>query len=302
MGILDYIHLIRPSQWYKNLLIPAVGIFSIQFFDAMVYLYLLIGFILACGISGTNYIINDIYDMEKDKVHPEKMKRPLASGTISKRNAIIFGVILLIASLGCSFLLSIFFGIAMSLFFIIGLLYTFVLKNIAFVDVLTISINFIIRGLGGFVIIITFTIFTEVPTPWGYWAVFIFALFLALSKRKVDLQILDAAERSDHKKVYDTYQKQLLDHILVMMATILLMGYYFYVMEFDTTGGFLLLTFPPATYLMFRYLYLLFSADKHMGTPEKAIKDIGILISTITLILIFLAVNYLELIGILGIP
>jgi len=297
--LLNYFHLLRPSQWYKNLLVPVVGIFAIDVYDFMVYVLLALGFLAACGIAGTSYIINDIVDIESDRIHPEKKTRLIAAGKISKRSAAIFAVIILITSLGGSFILNIWFGFVMLTFFGIGQLYSFVLKKIAFVDILTISINFIIRGLGGLVLIISVpgVIFKagEFPTLWAIWAVFIFALFLALSKRKVDLQLIEKGEAKNHKEVYDKYEKQFLDHLVIMIALCLLLGYYLFVIFNDTSGGFLMLTVPVATYLMFRYLYLLFSADKHMGTPDKAIKDKGILIGSLVVLLLFLLVRYLDL-------
>ncbi|NVM31884.1 MAG: UbiA family prenyltransferase [Candidatus Helarchaeota archaeon] len=294
--LLDYIKLLRPSQWYKNLLIPAVGIFAINVFEFIIYLNLMFGFLIACGIAGANYIINDIMDAERDRIHPDKKARLIASGEISKRRAALIASVLLIISLGSSFLITFWFGIVMLSFFLLAQLYSFVLKKIAFADILTISINFIIRGLGGLVIIISYDPTIDLPTfSWAIWAVFIFALFLAISKRKVDLQLLKAEDAKNHKEVYDQYQKPLLDHLVIMVATCLLLGYYLYVIFNDPSNGFLLITVPPATYLMFRYLYLLFSADKHMGTPEKAIKDKGILIGSIVVLLLFFIIRYLDL-------
>ncbi len=295
----DFIRLLRPSQWYKNFIVPAVGVFAIQVFDLMIYIYLILAFIIACGISSVNYIINDIMDVESDQVHPEKKSRPIASGNISKRTAALIALTILVIAISCSFILSFLFAVAMLAFFGVAQLYNFVLKKYIFVDVLTISINFIVRGAAGLAIIITYSGFDLFPTMWAIWAVFIFALLLAISKRKVDLQLVEEAEKVNHKKVYEKYSKQLLDHLVVMISTILLMGYYMFILFNDTSGGYLLITVPVATYLMFRYLFLLFSSDKHMGTPEKAIKDLGILISSILVLLLFLLVRYLEGFGII---
>lgn len=288
-----YLRLFRPSQWYKNLLIPAVGIFSINIFELKIYLYLFLGFLVACGISGVNYIINDIIDAESDKIHPEKKNRPIASGEISKRKGLTLGIITLGISLVTSFFISFIFGIVMISFFLIAQLYSFFLKKIAFVDIITISINFLVRGVGGLAIILNFSTIVLFPTMWSIWAVFIFALFLGLSKRKADFQKIEEGMEINHKKVYSRYQEQLLDHLVIMIATILLLGYYLYVI--DTGNIYLLLTVPVATYLMFRYLYLLFAADKNMGAPEKAIKDTGIFLASILVLILFLVIRYLDL-------
>jgi 4-hydroxybenzoate polyprenyltransferase len=295
----DYIRLFRPSQWYKNLLIPAVGIFSFQILELTIYGYLLLGFILACGISGTNYIFNDLMDIADDRLHPQKRNRPIAAGSISKRNAMILGVGILLISIICSYLLSFWFGIIMSIFFLISQLYTFVLKKIIFVDVLSISVNFILRGIGGFMIINSCTILISPPTLWSFWAVFILALFLALSKRKADLQLLEQENSLNNRFKSSLYPKKLLDQLIILISGIFLMGYYFYVIDTDTTGGYLLMTIPVATYLMFRYLYLLDSDKKPLLTANKWLKDPGMILGCIVVFILFLTVKFLENYGIL---
>lgn len=296
--ISDYLRLCRPSQWYKNLLIPAVGIFSFQLFNLMIYSSLIIGFILACGMSAANYIINDIMDLAEDRLHPKKKSRPIASGAISKRNATVFGAILFLISLTSSFLLTFWFGIIMSVFFLTSQFYTFVLKKVIFVDVLTISLNFILRGIGGLVLVNSF------PTDdliWGFWAVFILALFLALSKRRIDLQLLEQ-ENGVHIRKSAIYPKNLLDQLTILISGIFLMGYYLYVLLTETTGGhngYLLLTIPVATYLMFRYLFLLHSIEKSPLTAKNPLRDLGMIIGGITVFILFLVIRYLESYGLI---
>ena len=293
----DYIRLLRLSQWYKNLLIPAVGIFSFQIFEFTIYGYLIIGFILACGISSTNYIFNDIIDIADDRLHPKKRFRPLASGTISKRKAAVLGIIIFSISLICSFLLSFWFGIIMSIFFLTSQLYTFVLKRIIFVDVLTISVNFIFRGIGGLLILNKFTPLVSPPAPWSFWAVFILALFLAVSKRKMDLLLLEQEKPLNGRTNPGLYSKKMLDQLLILISGIFLMGYYLYVILADTTGGYLLLTIPVATYLMFRYLYLLYSYEKPPFPTKNLLKDPGIIMGSIIVFILFIIIKYLESYG-----
>ena len=291
----DYIRLCRPSQWYKNLLIPAVGIFSFQIFDLKMYSYLIIGFILACGISGTNYIINDIMDAADDRLHPKKKDRPIASGAVLKKNAAVFGAFLFSISLISSFLLAFWFGIIMGIFFLTSQFYTFILKKIIFVDILTISINFLLRGIGGLFLVNSFPADELI---WSFWAVFILALFLALSKRKMDLHLLEQKNgiNSDNSSIYPP---KILDQLIILISGIFLMGYYLYVILTDTTGGYLLLTIPVATYLMFRYLFLLHSFEKSPLPTKNPLRDPGMIVGGITVFILFLTVRYLESYGLI---
>jgi 4-hydroxybenzoate polyprenyltransferase len=289
--LLAYLRLCRPSQWYKNLLIPAVGLFSFQIIDLLIFSWLILGFILACGISATNYIFNDVIDAAEDRMHSKKKTRPIASETISKRNAVIFGIIILVISLSFSFLLTLWFGILMSIFFFTSQLYTFVLKRIILVDVLTISINFILRGIGGLLLI---NVYPADQLVWSFWAVFILALFLALSKRKFDTLCLETQNSSNIRKT-PIYPPKILDQLIILISGIFIMGYYLYVIS--TKSTYLLLTLPVATYLIFRYLYLLYIIEKAPLSAKMPLKDPGMILGCITVFILFLTIKYLESFG-----
>lgn len=296
----DYFQSLRPSEWYKNLLIPAVGIFSFQFFNISVYLYLFLGFLCACGISSVNYIINDLKDYEQDKLHPKKKIRPIASGTIAKKIAIIIACILLPISLICSLLVSFWFFICMLILFLLSQLYTFYLKQIIIVDVLTISINFILRGIAGLFIIISLVSTWQLPEVWSFWALFILALFLALIKRKVDLLILKRENNVNDQQIQIShYPEKLLDKFLFLISGIFLMGYYIYVLTNDAIGIYLLVTIPVATYMMFRTLFLIYNEENFLQKGKRILKDPGMVISGIIVFILFLSINYLHTYGFL---
>ncbi|MHA1651718.1 MAG: UbiA family prenyltransferase [Candidatus Helarchaeota archaeon] len=288
-----YTRLLRPLQWYKNFVIIAVGIFSFQIFISTVYFFLILGFICACGVSSSNYILNDIKDIELDKLHLKKKKRPIASEQVSKRNALLIVLILLPISLIFSFYISFWFFICMITFFLLSQAYTFFLKRFIFIDVITVSTLFIIRGIAGFSILTTFTSISY-PTPlWGIWALFMLSLFLALTKRKLDQYLLEF-NNTTLLKYPPPYPKKFLDYLLLIVAGIFLMGYYLYVIITDTTGGYLFLTIPPATYLLFRFLYLLFADTKPLLLKKPLLKDPGIVGGGIIVFILFLLVKYLE--------
>ena len=127
------IEIMRPHQWYKNLLIFMPIIFSMNLRNIELYPLVLTGFVLLCCISSVNYVINDLRDVEADKKHPEKRNRPLPSGRISKRQALIYAIFLFIISISVSFYLNALFGASVLALFLTVLIYTLYLKNIVFI-------------------------------------------------------------------------------------------------------------------------------------------------------------------------
>ena len=122
---MKYLQLLRPHQWYKNLVIFIGLVFSQNLFNIEYLIITSIGFIVLCSISGANYIINDIVDLEKDRKHPVKKKRPIASGEINKTNAVIFAVLLIIFSFSVSFWINFNFGLIVLSLFLLTQTYSF---------------------------------------------------------------------------------------------------------------------------------------------------------------------------------
>ncbi|MHA1267690.1 MAG: UbiA family prenyltransferase [Candidatus Helarchaeota archaeon] len=294
-----YVHLLRPSQWYKNLIIPAVGLFTFQIFPPHIYFFLILGCFCACGVSSANYILNDIKDVEYDKLHPLKRQRPLASGEVSKKKANLLIIFILLSSLISSVLLNFWFFIFMLLFFFLSQAYTFFLKRLIFIDVITISLLFILRAFAGYFLLTSF-ITVSYPTPlWGLWAIFLLALFLALVKRKIDYQFLTTKNEGLLPQNLSIYPPKLLDFLLFLISGVFLIGFYFYVILTDTTDGYLFLTIPPATYLLFRFLYLIYEIPSRFIKEGFFIKDAGMVGGSTIVFIIFLLVKYLESYGFL---
>lgn len=278
-----YLQIIRPWQWYKNLLIFIALLFSGNLFNLSLYPKLILGFFLLCFISGANYILNDLRDLERDKKDPEKRRRPLPSGEITKGIAIFYFFFLLTFSLGFSFILDLYFFVTVLSLFLLTTFYSFHLKNIPIVDILTISINFIIRAISGCFLI-------EVGISfWLVLCTFLLALLLATSKRRGEISILGKRGK-EHRKVLESYSKEFLDMLLIISASALLVSYgmycFFAYPEFPSYLK-MLLSFPIVTFLIFRYLLLVLS--KNIGKePGKSLKDrqmlAGILIWIITIV------------------
>jgi len=294
----NILNLLRIRQYYKNIMIFVGIFFSFRLFESSLYFDLLIGFIILCCASSINYIINDIRDVEKDKVHPEKLKkRPLASGAISITFGICILVILfLIIIFSVIFLIPHIGFISMVILIIAtGQIYNHLLKNYAFIDILILSTGYIWRALAGCMII------DEYVSAWLFLAIFEIALFLSIAKRKGDLIYLGNDTATDHKKVYDQYSLKLLEQFHVIIAGSLFMTYSLYLIDkfsLLTTSSFqgylAIFTIPISLYLLMRYMYLTTSKPKIARSTERAFLDKGMIIAGLILLIILFFSFYSE--------
>ena len=293
----SYITLLRPQQYYKNLLIFLGIIFSANLFELNLYLPLVIGFLALAFVSSISYIINDWNDIEADRNHPEKKFRPLASGDVSIPEAVVLIILLMVVVVLLVVLLTIdtksidlqtniflFVLILLAIFFT-SQFYSLFFKNKAFYDVIFISLNYIWRALAG-VIIIAVTL-----SPWLFFLGFLFAMFLALSKRKGDLFLLKE-NAPKHKKVFEIYTNQILDYYILIVAGTLLVSYSIYVVESvidfnrhynDFTKfqnpAIMLLTLPIVTIILMRLIYLETSGNEKIRKAELLFFDKEILLN-----------------------
>lgn len=281
MKIIELIKLLRINQWYKNLLVFLALIFSNELFNKDLLFMAFLGFISLCLISSANYIINDIMDRKRDKEHPEKKFRPIASGKVKIFEALILGFITFIIGLTIASRLSSIFLLSVISIFILTLLYSVYLKKILFLDIIIVSINFVIRAISG-----TFII-NRVLSPWLILCPFFLALFLIVGKRQADLNILGASAFK-HKEVLKYYKKEINNILMIVSTTLLIMSYSLY--AFLGEHKKLLLTLPVAIYVILRYIYLVYSNSEIARKPNLIYKDkelvIGILIWALLVALI----------------
>jgi len=297
--IKSFFHLLRVRQYYKNVLVFVGIFFSQNLLDISLYFNLFIGFILLCCASSFNYIINDIRDIERDKLHPEKLnKKPLASGALSSG----FAYFLLIVLVGVMILFpifiipNIFFGFMILLIIVTGQLYNYLFKNYVFIDILILSTGYLWRALAGCVII------GEYVSPWLFLAIIEIAMFLSIAKRKGDLKILGRDTAIEHKKVYDQYSQKLLDQFHIIVAGSLFMTYSLYLINrfrldepgFPSIFEYLsILTIPISLYILMRYMYLTSAKPEIARSTEKAFLDKGIIIAGLILLIILFCAFYL---------
>ena len=276
--LIDFLKLLRIPQWYKNLVIFLALFFSANLLDLNKLALTVCGLIILCLASSGNYILNDIIDIKKDRKHPEKKNRPLASGKISILTALIFVSLLFIGSFYWAFQLSSNFFYTVLSLVSLTLLYSLFLKKEIFVDVLIISINFVIRAVSG-----AFLINVSV-SPWLILCPFFLALFLASGKRYSELGFLKK-KAADFRIVLKKYTPELTMSLMNISTALLIVCYSFYSFLSDYN---LLITLPFALYVIFRYYYLVKIGSEISRKPEKILKDYRMIIGILLwIILVF---------------
>jgi 4-hydroxybenzoate polyprenyltransferase len=281
--ILALISAMRPQQWIKNLALFVGIVFSQRLFSPLLFERATIAFAVFCLASSCIYLFNDLLDLENDRQHPVKRNRPLASGRLSVSWAVIaIGILILgcmaltllifnipinlnyqpalIASLGGANLLFAFIVIS---YLILMVLYSTHLKHIVLLDVFIIAGGFALRILAGTVVIAVSI------SPWLYLVTILLSLFLALSKRRHELVILQEQARN-HRQILKEYSIPLLDQLITIVTAATLMAYSLYTFQGPTGNQRLMITIPLVLYGMFRYLYLVYMR-KEGGSPEEVL-------------------------------
>ncbi len=263
-----FFHLFRVQQWYKNLLVFLPLVFAGLLLDPRSIFLTFLGFLALCFMSSTNYILNDILDREKDRIHPEKRFRPIASGDISILSATILAMFLAIISLILAFFLSEIFFLLLLIFFFLTQLYSLYFKEELFADIIFISTNFVLRAMAGsFILDIRLS-------PWLIICTFFLSLFIVVGKRKADLSLLKA-EANKHKKVLQEYEK-ITNTLMTISTTTLLLSYSLY--SFLSIYPQLVYSIPFALYVILRYFYLIETKSIIARHPEKFYKDVRLLL------------------------
>jgi 4-hydroxybenzoate polyprenyltransferase len=278
----------RPKQWVKNFFVFAAIIFSGNFLDAKLVAANVLTFALFCLTSSSIYIINDIVDIEKDRAHPTKKFRPLPSGKISVSAAIICCAVLAgsVAIISFTWLDIRIAGIYL-FYFLMNILYSFVLKNIVIIDVMTITLGFVLRVASG-----GYATGVQVST-WLFLCTILLSLFLALNKRKSEIITLKDDSVS-HRKILEEYSVSSIDKMLTTVTPSILMAYCLYTFS-STQSRTMMLTIPFVLYGVFRYEYLI-DKENVGGKPEDVFwKDKPFLIDMLLWGVSVLVIIYLKL-------
>lgn len=263
----------RPLQWSKNLVVFAGLIFAGRFHEGGLVLTTLGAFAAFCLLSSSVYIVNDLADAARDRLHPLKRKRPVASGRLGKTAALTLSLSLAVVSLAWSFYLQPLFGVLAAGYWGLMVVYSFVLKHEVILDVFVIASGFVIRAIGGAVVISVYI------SPWLIVCTILFALFLSLCKRRSEVASAGAA--GEQRETLRHYTLQFVDQLLSVVTSATVVSYTLYAFQSDTAAeeNALIWTVPFVLYGIFRYLYLVYV--KNMGeSPETMIlKDRPLLLS-----------------------
>ncbi len=266
----------RPKQWIKNLFVFAPLMFSKSIFIFPLNLKAFIAFGIFCILSGCVYIINDIMDREEDKIHPIKSLRPIASGMISPSMAIGAVTILLVLSFIGGYMVNIELLTILTIYFLINLAYSTFLKHVVLLDVFIIAFGFVLRVVGGGVVI-----HVELSS-WILLCTLMIALFLALCKRRHELELLDD-DASSHRKILGEYSTYFIDQLIAVVTASTLVSYGLYTMSNDVLTRFgnnnLKYSIPFVLYGIFRYLYLVHQKNKGGSPTSIMVSDIPMLIT-----------------------
>ncbi|EKF86302.1 decaprenyl-phosphate phosphoribosyltransferase [Methanobacterium formicicum] len=279
----DILVSMRPKQWYKNLVIFIGIIFSINLLNLNLWIEVIAAFTIFCILSGSIYVLNDILDLEKDKNHPKKKNRPLASGRLKVSHALTSAIILIFIALTGAYLLNLQFFMVSVAFFILMLVYSFFLKEIIIVDIMVISIGFVLRAMAGALAIGVYV------SPWLIICAFLLALFLALGKRRHELVLLKE-NASNHRKILGEYSTDMLDQMINITTSALIMSYSLY--TFFSGNIYIMITIPFAFYGLFRYIFLVHARNMG-GEPEMIFKDRGMVISIVLWVIVVVCVLYI---------
>jgi 4-hydroxybenzoate polyprenyltransferase len=286
--MIDLLRLMRPHQWIKNSFVLIGLLFGHAWHDPALVIKAAFAFAAFCLISSTIYIINDIIDIEQDRHHPGKHKRPLPSGKLKISSAAMFAALLGATGLGLAVFASSKVVLILLIYAVMNLAYSLKLKHVVILDVFIIATGFMLRILAG-------TLGLGIPpSQWLLLCGLMVTLFLGFSKRRAEIIAL-SADKTAHRKVLEHYSPVLLDKMIVVTAAGLIMSYSLYTMNPETmlihgTPN-LIYTVPFVIYGVFRYIYLLHHQSSGGDPSKDLVRDphmlivlLGWLVTTIALI------------------
>ena len=286
----------RPRQWIKNLVVFAAIIFGGQLFFPQKFWPVFNTFLILNFMASGVYIINDIVDINRDKLHYFKKNRPIAKGLIKPNIAIISAIILIIISLFSSYFLSRYLFLLLATFLVIQVLYSLYLKNIIILDIITIAATFMIRIFAGFMVVASSQPVTSLSS-WLILTTIMLSLFLVIAKRRLELSAMSKKVAIEHRDTLSQYPSVLLDGMTFMMATATILTYSLFTFNETeptqtiirgflpqalSTPKWLMVTIPLVIYGIFRYLYLIYGKKEGESPERTVLQDIPVLLTVST--------------------
>ncbi len=257
----------RPRQWMKNTFVLIALVFGQRLYDRGAVVWSLGAFCIFCFLSSAVYLLNDVADYGKDRQHPAKRHRPIASGRLPMPVALGAAVVFALGSIGLSFAINPTFAAFAVSYLVLNILYSVSLKDIVILDALMVAIFFVLRAVAG-----AAAINVEI-SHWLIICTLLLALFISLSKRRHELVLLES-NASAHRTSLNEYSAYLLDQMIAVVTASTLMAYVLYTVDGRTIEEFgsdrLLYTVPFVIFGIFRYLYLIHQKGEG-GNPDRII-------------------------------
>lgn len=296
----------RPRQWLKNFALFAPLVFEGEFFNPNKFSLTLFAFVIFCMVTSAIYIINDVVDVQKDREHPFKRKRPIASGRINRNFAFVFAFVLLLSSLFLANKVSTFFTFATGAYAGLQIIYSVFLRSLILFDVMAIASGFLLRVYAGAVLI------NAHVTVWFILTVASLALFLAIGKRRSERTLILGSGSMGSRSTLLHYPESLLDSLTVMFATSTWFSYTMftflqpppsagpqvlvlfgdYIPRTFLASKWLMVTVPFVIYGVMRYLYVIHE-KKEGESPERVLlSDRPLLMSVVLWIAVVFFVIY----------
>jgi 4-hydroxybenzoate polyprenyltransferase len=280
---------LRPKQWVKNTFIFLPLIFGRKLFILPELFWSLVAFCIFSLVSSTGYLINDLMDVQEDRLHPLKRLRPIASGKLSVKAATLAAFLLGFASVASAFMLDIRFGWIVIIYCIFNLLYTKFLKEVVIIDVFCLGLFFLLRIIAGSVIS---------AIELSHWIIImtvLLALFLGFNKRRQELNLLEE-KAVLHRRVLIHYDAYFIDQMIAVITSSIVVVYMLYTIDIRTVREFgsthLMYSIPFVYYGIFRYLYLIHKVKKEGDPTSILLSDAKMLLNLLLWITVCVAVIY----------
>lgn len=267
---MHHLRALRPHQWVKNAFVFAALIFARKLTDTEAGVRSLLAFAAFCAVASAIYLINDVADFERDRVHPKKRLRPIAAGQVQRRTAVIMAAVLGPAGLALGWWLNPSSGVTLSIYCVMNLSYSFGLKHVVLLDVFIIALGFLLRvSMGAFAIGVGIS-------PWLLICTFFIALFLAFCKRRHELVSL-GEDAAAHRGILAEYSTTFLDKMVSALASMTVMSYALYTIDARVIAKLgtdaLVITVPLVLFGVFRYLYLVHQRQMGGSPTEIVLRD-----------------------------
>jgi 4-hydroxybenzoate polyprenyltransferase len=271
MNISSYIRLIRPGHWVKNVVVLLPVVFGLKYQQSEAWLSAALAAVVFCGISSFVYIVNDIVDADSDKHHPLKKHRPIPAGIISRKAAIFEAMVVFAMVVGAMIFVNGMTKLVLLVYLLLQLGYIFFFKFISLVDVICLSLGFVLRAVAGAVAIGVFI------SPWLFICMFTIFLFVGFCKRFNELTVISDNEKAHrHRRTLITYTPQLLTHLITTSSGIAIVAFLSYCLNGSTIERFgtayFVYTLPLVIYAIFRFAMLSMSGI-YAGPTNIILKD-----------------------------